>query len=105
MTTKHTPGPWLAFDDFYDECVRVIDGNNNRIAVFRYGADQERHIIARATAHLIAAAPEMIAELREVNSLLAHLTSAHPDGGLNKMLCKRGDSINTIFKKVEAEED
>ena len=66
MTTKHTPGPWVALGDHYDECVRVFDGGNNQICVFRYGADPDRRVTAMATARLIAAAPELLVAAKAV---------------------------------------
>jgi len=67
MTTKHTPGPWVALGDHYDECVRVFNGDNNQICVFRYGADPDRRVTAMATARLIAAAPDLLAALKRVS--------------------------------------
>jgi len=71
MTTKHTPGPWVALGDHYDECVRVFNGDNNQICVFRYGADPDRRVTAMATARLIAAAPELLEALRTVQTEIA----------------------------------
>ena len=61
----HTPGPWLAcepgaYSDF-DGHSSVILGDDRRIAVV-----QGDHEEAVANAHLIAAAPDMLAALEQL---------------------------------------
>lgn len=65
MTTKHTPGPWVAcqpgdYADFDGRSI-VILGDNMRIAVVQ-GDDET----ALANARLIEAAPAMLAALRAI---------------------------------------
>ena len=114
--SKHTPGPWewgwsAKVGDF-DKGVSIIapDGRGLVAQVANMERDKgytddEPHIETQANARLIAVAPAMLAELREVVSLLAFLTSRHPNGGINKMLCDRTDKINEIFREVEAATD
>lgn len=69
--TKHTPGPWTA-GKFQDT------GLNNQISVHpaictAYGAKEE----AEANARLIAAAPEMLAALQEVQIYVDNFGESH----------------------------
>lgn len=58
----HTPGPWAAFDNE----IEADDGlNDNRRIADTFGPD------AKANAHLIAAAPEVVEHAARVMALLA----------------------------------
>ena len=63
---KHTPGPWEACDqgDYsdFDGNSRVILGDDMRIAVVQWSPG-DMQAESDANAHLIAAAPELLAEL------------------------------------------
>jgi hypothetical protein len=62
---KHTPGPWEACDqgDYsdFDGNSRVILGDDMRIAVVQWSPG-DMQAESDANAHLIAAAPELLAE-------------------------------------------
>ena len=103
---SHTLGPWEmeGFSPSRGKALiqKTVDKKTRTIAeVSGLWGDLTQ---ATANARLIAAAPDAVAELREVVSLLAQLTSHHPNGGMNKMLCKRIDAINVVFAKAEGRE-
>jgi len=60
MSGKHTPGPWR------------WNARNEFLVSERYGmVHSDDHRASRASARLIAAAPEMLEALREAESVLA----------------------------------
>ena len=60
MNAKHTPGPWIAEDD---QSIYAADGDGRRlIAECHAGHKEER----AANARLIAAAPDLLAALEDV---------------------------------------
>ena len=59
MSAQHTPGPWHV--DLYD-ATGVDDVDGYRIAITGFGEDDTD----QANARLIAAAPDMLAALREL---------------------------------------
>lgn len=74
--SEHTPGPWLITEE--------PDGWDARYATFRLNTEDDgspeaslcdisewNHPRARADAHLIAAAPDLLAALRDMCSLVA----------------------------------
>ena len=66
---EHTPGPWKYSDAYHESQVDIREAGGKRIAVAvcdfpRTPATME------ANAHLIAAAPELLAALEEVVELL-----------------------------------
>ena len=83
-------------DDHYDECVRVFNGDNNQICVFRYGADPDRRVTAMATARLIAAAPELLAAADEVIAAWVYLED-------DKAVVRARAIRNLILAKRKAE--
>lgn len=60
QATKHTPGPWTV----EGEGIRaIVRGADSTIVAVRHRLPKETH---DANARLIAAAPRMLAELREI---------------------------------------
>lgn len=83
MTTKavaHTPGPWRAVDH-YSDMVSVVDSRGREVVEARcYVGILGSHASARpyigaaeqaANARLVAAAPELLFELRRVRDIIA----------------------------------
>jgi hypothetical protein len=73
MTTKHTPGPWIAT---YDGTVSLTSGKERKVAnAYAPGVGyvddgtgtgyEDYWATATANAHLIAAAPDMLEALEE----------------------------------------
>ena len=71
--TKHTPGPWElhAMDDQCMWSLRIRDGNGATIVAIK--SRKPFSDADRANAHLMAAAPEMLAALHLVDKYLAWL--------------------------------
>lgn len=71
MTTKHTPGPWEV-RKYGSGGIDVIDRNASTVAAIHL--DDGDSDIYEADAHLIAAAPELLAALIELEQLVtAHI--------------------------------
>lgn len=68
----HTPGPWRSGREHSSQAAAYIDTQNgvDEIAVVYNGGDFDR---ARANARLIAAAPDMLAVIRDMLSGLSYL--------------------------------
>src|ERR1700749_2267266 len=78
MNAKHTPGPWIidcAGDMDGYSTVRVADGSENG----RIETQPIATIYADADAHLIAAAPELLAALAELTGRVEGLLASDPD--------------------------
>ena len=60
MKVKHTPGPWL-----YDETWGLITATEKHVEIAAVHAARSKSS-AKANARLIAAAPDMLAELKRV---------------------------------------
>jgi hypothetical protein len=71
MSAQHTPGPWTVFDSETDGQTYGINGADGRAVVF-YGATKYDGIRSRADARLIAAAPDLLAALRDIVSALGY---------------------------------
>lgn len=73
-TPKHTPGPWMAFDgqlDGFDGEWDVVGSDLCGIASMAGTAEKAKFPRDKeANAHLIAAAPEMLAMLRKMRDRL-----------------------------------
>lgn len=108
----HTPGPWfvgawngqchidhkhgggnckfdysLIVDDYFSRHVSAGDANNTlEIA----GSDEYGPVLTRANARLIAAAPDMLAALHNVRSLISEASMT----GFN---CNNGDWAERLF--------
>lgn len=70
MSAQHTPGPWMvphfARDDVGCNCAYVFSESQvgmGSICTIDHGDENEPLEIAKANAHLIAAAPELLAAL------------------------------------------
>jgi len=76
--SKHTPGPWVVYDD-------SNDGKTNRIEIAARGKTVARiyHSVPAEdlpNARLIAAAPDLLDALKNIVNLWDHHASAHGDG-------------------------
>jgi hypothetical protein len=78
MTQTHTPGPWEIADDLKTmDCIGIYGANNQLVAEIRDPESvkpQEREAeeaLFRANARLIAAAPELLEELKTLVQLVA----------------------------------
>lgn len=72
MNTQHTPGPWYWSDnvpDFPKNYCIIVDADGFTIA--------EPSRMSEADAHLIAAAPELLAALQMVNRIWSHDQTAN----------------------------
>ena len=91
----NTPGPWL--DDVDNVNSRTIapyikiNSEHDGVAYAFGRTPQER----RANARLIAAAPDLLAELRNVARLISR------DSGSPKFTSKQFDRIETLLAKAE----
>jgi hypothetical protein len=75
---KHTPGPWVVYDD-------SNDGKTNRIEIAARGKTVAwiYHSVPAEdlpNARLIAAAPDLLDALKNIVNLWDHHASAHGDG-------------------------
>lgn len=63
--TKHTPGPWVYGDEMFDSQITAPSApaawGNRTIAVVDHAEDE----MGEANAHLIAAAPELLAAVED----------------------------------------
>ena len=85
--SKHTPGPWVVVGNLtkYVEA-RLVGGLIQEVAACGptaadegYGQQQE------ANASLIAAAPDLLAALQDVDALWVHHSIAHGDGKISPL--------------------
>ena len=89
MTTKHTPGPWFTWEGgVYSGRPKVmkrreLSGYDAKICAIDdlYGTARSR----KANARLIAAAPELLAALQDVDALWMHHSIAHGDGKISPL--------------------
>ena len=88
MTTKHTPGPWKVGQYLGSLRQFVIHtdvgdkGRGSDVAVtsIAFGSDE-----TVANARLIAAAPDLLAVLQDVDALWMHHSVAHGDGKISPL--------------------
>jgi len=80
MSTKHTPGPWAAWDDGATIGIETDEGEPLAVAeVLDYGDSAAPGQLA-ADQRLIAAAPDMLVALKKlVNSFEKHRPKAYWD--------------------------
>jgi hypothetical protein len=65
MSTQHTPGPWTTDGDAYSGNLDIV-APTGRIAMLDCEFSEETEDVLTANAHLIAAAPDLLAALREI---------------------------------------
>ena len=80
--SKHTPGPWVVFDDHPDKaCFHIREDNcfDEIATIYRYQCNPRNTL---ADARLIAAAPDLLEALEELVDLFGGLVSGEypPDG-------------------------
>lgn len=69
--SKHTPGPWTAHMSKYREGVLVVQAGMPSMRILAdFGTNDALDEIDHANAHLIAAAPDLLAELETLCNLL-----------------------------------
>lgn len=77
--TEHTPGPWK-----YDETWALVHGaDNSEVCAIHSGSPGEQRNnrnVVYANAHLIAAAPELLAALKEALPQVERTHCRAPDG-------------------------
>ena len=87
MTTKHTPGPWEKADGT-DGITRGIRGwhGPEMVNVINWnGISRSTSVTGQANANLIAAAPDLLAALQDVDALWMHNSIAHGDGKIGPL--------------------
>jgi hypothetical protein len=87
--STHTPGPWTA--DGWSDISTNRDGNPALVArALQRNRDLPSHPIradeAGANARLIAAAPDLLAGMRELAELLERMAALHPTRDLREVL-------------------
>ena len=81
MNTKHTPGPWEAVDKRpWNEGFSIFSGNE----YVAFVGDSDARTPAGANAALIAAAPDMLAALRDIDLRTAQAIIANDIGNPSK---------------------
>ena len=92
MTTKHTPGPWSVVEHDHAICVQTESPRQTKFGASRYAvvggfdrSDPKQLEEARANARLIAAAPDLLAALQDVDALWMHHSIAHGDGKISPL--------------------
>lgn len=91
---KHTPGPWVA---------RLVGGHGfagQTGYAIDYNSDQEQvvdFVYEQADAHLIAAAPDLLAALKYAVDALAHCAA---DKGYQSMQTKAVRQANAALEKA-----
>lgn len=82
MSTRHTPGPWVANHDY-----TVTTGNGNSLVATVLGPDEVcvSPAQAAADAHVMAAAPELLVALQDLLAVLK------PDRGLLPLAYERAE--------------
>lgn len=96
MTTKHTPGPWIfCFNERGSSIDAPIGGYMAEIAVVysNDGADEPFDFPMEANGHLIAAAPDLLAELRRDLDFALHV--------LDYLKVIRVDTKDVLFTRAE----
>ena len=61
--SAHTPGPWTTYN--HSECCRVYAGHHFICIVDKHDNETDNNVVL-ANAHLIAAAPELLAALQHL---------------------------------------
>jgi hypothetical protein len=89
MSAAHTPGPWLVeqWRNNQDDITgwRVTDSKGETLPESEYSGDSEE---AQANARLIAAAPDLLHDLREAASILRKYEALHRAKGTDESTAK-----------------
>ncbi len=99
-TTTHTPGPWLVFDDLpggFDIICPDQTGTVAHVAARRPGEEE----IERANAALIAAAPDLLAALKDLWGYVQDLQNSNP-GYLGKLALQDYARLNRALGDAPA---
>jgi hypothetical protein len=82
---KHTPGPWVLtiYERYSKAIIRTSDGDEVTVVDLQCMPD------ANADAHLIAAAPDLLAALRTAEAALADIGDADREPGDDVEWCER----------------
>lgn len=105
MSTSHTPGPWVAFYKHkYDEwhVSLPVEGSSMLLGIFPDGLRSENRA---ADARLIAAAPELLAELKIAIGHIEHMAAFFGGKGLGYSFESLGEDmprIRAALAKAEA---
>lgn len=107
MNEQATPGPWvwngkdMPFADVADARGNVIAGMCESV---RHDAQQAR-AEERANARLIAAAPDLLAALKEVYELCGEVLKRQPNAGeyAHNMAVGLRGKVSTAIKRAEGE--
>ena len=78
MTTKHTDGEWI---DRGNSCV----GTRRQLVASVYPMEDENPEENAANVRLIAAAPDLLEALQDVDALWMHHSIAHGDGKISPL--------------------
>ena len=90
MTTKHTPGPWYVGSGTY-ECrniysvASVTDDDGFTYQPIVASAEDDGIKCWDANARLIAAAPDLLEALQDVDALWTHHSVAHGNGKISPL--------------------
>ena len=101
---KHTPGPWKVAELFRDQRIVRPESGGYPLAAAYSQRDKfgKPHYNADANAHLIAAAPDMLSELRHV---LAKVKDARGKGRISQSLALfLIERLEFIVSKAEGEQ-
>lgn len=93
MTHKHTPGPWAVVEKTTNY------GTKEKLASVQAGAGFVAQRIGEADAHLIAAAPELLAALIECADWLEDEFAGRPQGDSEPFL----DRARAAIAKAKGE--
>lgn len=101
MNTKHTPGPWTTYVSEWPNKIEVRKLEHDQI-----GPAEVAHlatvISGPANARLIAAAPELLAELEKCANVISHSLSELPDA-YRKAAKAQADAARAAIAKATGE--
>lgn len=112
MTTQHTPGPWTYESDHTHRQYNIrmlghLIGTRDEAKHICTVNNLPPHVLANrdpataeANAHLIAAAPELLAASRILLAIVEHLR-AHPGDTLDEHHCDEIDAARAAIAKAE----